>query len=65
MILLVIRSLLNSTRQSDSTDVSTTMIVEPGPVINFILSNQYIKDPRRIDWGKVSHGLDATHVFPQ
>lgn len=47
------------------TDVSTTMIVEPGPVIDFILSNQYIKDPRRIDWGKVSHGLDATHVFPQ
>jgi len=41
------------------------MIVEPGPVINFILSNQYIKDPSRIDWGKVSHGLDATHVFPQ
>ncbi|KAG0537280.1 hypothetical protein BDA96_03G135400 [Sorghum bicolor] len=38
-------------------DVSTTMIVEPGPVINFILSNQYIKDPSRIDWGKAKHAL--------
>ncbi|RLM91552.1 protein argonaute 4B [Panicum miliaceum] len=36
-------------------DVSTTMILEPGPVINFILSSQYInnKDTRRIDWGKL------------
>jgi hypothetical protein len=45
-------------------DVSTTMILKPGPVINFILSNQYIEnnDTRRIDWSKVSYRLDAADV---
>jgi len=48
-------------------DVSTTMILEPGPVINFIMSSQYIndKDTRRIDWGKVSYGLNDTDVLPR
>ena len=46
-------------------DVSTTVILEPGPVINFIMSSQYINDTRRIDWGKVSYGLDDTDVSPR
>jgi eukaryotic translation initiation factor 2C len=48
-------------------DVSTTMILKPGPVIDFILSNQSIdnNDTCRIDWSKVSYGLDAANVFPQ
>ena len=46
-------------------DVSTTVILEPGPVINFIMSSQYINDTRRIDWGKVSYGLDDTDVLPR
>lgn len=35
-------------------DVSTTMIVRPGPVIEFLLFNQNIKNPHEIDWGKVN-----------
>jgi hypothetical protein len=34
-------------------DVSTTMIVTPGPVIDFLLKNQKISDIRDIDWPKV------------
>ncbi|KAM0841035.1 hypothetical protein ACQ4PT_059275 [Festuca glaucescens] len=34
-------------------DLSTTMVVKPGPVIDFLLFNQNIKDPYRIDWVKV------------
>ncbi|XP_051145305.1 protein argonaute 4A-like [Andrographis paniculata] len=31
-------------------DVSTTMIVKPGPVIDFLIENQKIDHPSRIDW---------------
>lgn len=34
-------------------DVSTTIIMKPGPVLEFLLTNQNIQDPRRIDWEKV------------
>ena len=34
-------------------DVSTTMIVKPGPVVDFLLANQKVDHPNRIDWGKV------------
>jgi hypothetical protein len=34
-------------------DVSTTMILKPGPVIDFLLANQNVRDPRYIDWLKV------------
>ncbi|KAL8116843.1 hypothetical protein AgCh_023137 [Apium graveolens] len=33
-------------------DVSTTMILIPGPVIDFLRANQGIQDARRIDWIK-------------
>lgn len=36
-------------------DVSTTMIVKPGPVIDFLLSNQNVREPRYIDWAKVTN----------
>ncbi|GFS38718.1 argonaute family protein [Actinidia rufa] len=39
-------------------DVSTTMILTPGPVIDFILANQNAREPRNIDWGK---GQDKAH----
>jgi hypothetical protein len=32
------------------------MIVTPGPVINFLLTNQNVRDIRDIDWPKV-------HIF--
>jgi hypothetical protein len=47
----------------NATDVSTTTIVRPGPVIDFLLANQDIKDVRKIDWGKVSYGHDVVHFF--
>ncbi|KAL6850463.1 hypothetical protein ACP4OV_021090 [Aristida adscensionis] len=33
-------------------DLSTTVIVRPGPVIDFLQENQGIKDDRKIDWGR-------------
>ncbi|CAO2184894.1 unnamed protein product [Urochloa humidicola] len=45
-------------------DVSTTMILKPGPVNSFILSNQYINDydTRRIDWGKANRALKNLRI---
>lgn len=34
-------------------DVSTTMIVKPGPVVDFLLANQKVDHPNKIDWAKV------------
>lgn len=36
-------------------DVSTTMIVRPGPVVDFLIANQSVKDPSQIDWNKVTY----------
>ncbi|URE28760.1 DUF1785 domain containing protein [Musa troglodytarum] len=33
-------------------DTSTTLIMKPGPVVEFLLANQNLEDPRRIDWEK-------------
>ncbi|KAJ8440702.1 hypothetical protein Cgig2_005433 [Carnegiea gigantea] len=33
-------------------DVSTTMIVKPGPVVDFLIANQNVRDPYQIDWAK-------------
>ncbi|CAL4957156.1 unnamed protein product [Urochloa decumbens] len=45
-------------------DVSTTMILQPGPVISFILSNQCINDhdTRRIDWDKANRALKNLRI---
>jgi eukaryotic translation initiation factor 2C len=34
-------------------DVSTTMILTPGPVIDFLIVNQNVREPRYVDWVKV------------
>ncbi|CAI0452231.1 unnamed protein product [Linum tenue] len=34
-------------------DVSTTMIIQPGPVIDFLINNQGARDPFSLDWAKV------------
>ena len=44
-------------------DVSTTMILTPGPVIDFLKSNQNARDARSIDWLKVIKGYPQ-HFFP-
>lgn len=37
-----------------SVDVSTTMILTPGPVVNFLRANQNVENYDQIDWGKVA-----------
>ena len=39
-------------------DVSTTMIVRPGPVVDFLIENQNVRDPFRLDWNKVTRFSD-------
>ena len=43
-------------------DVSTTMIVTPGPVVNFLLTNQNVRDVRDIDWPKAKRMLKNLRV---
>ncbi|TQE00109.1 hypothetical protein C1H46_014286 [Malus baccata] len=38
-------------------DVSTTMIIQPGPVVDFLIANQNVRDPFQLDWTK--EGEDA------
>ncbi|XP_059661930.1 protein argonaute 16-like [Cornus florida] len=43
-------------------DVSTTMILSPGPVIDFLLANQNAREPRFIDWAKAKKMLKNMRV---
>uniref|UniRef100_A0A1J3JUX0 Protein argonaute 6 n=5 Tax=Noccaea caerulescens TaxID=107243 RepID=A0A1J3JUX0_NOCCA len=43
-------------------DVSTTMILKPGPVIEFLLANQNVALPRLIDWNKARKMLKNMRV---
>ncbi|TVU10901.1 hypothetical protein EJB05_44456, partial [Eragrostis curvula] len=43
-------------------DVSTTMIVTPGPVIDFLLKNQKVNDIRDIDWPRAKKMLRNLRV---
>ncbi|KGN47971.1 protein argonaute 16 isoform X1 [Cucumis sativus] len=43
-------------------DVSTTMILKPGPVIDFLIANQNVREPRYIDWGKAKKMLKNLRV---
>ncbi|PIA62518.1 hypothetical protein AQUCO_00200494v1 [Aquilegia coerulea] len=47
---------------SPNMDVSSTMILMPGPVLDFLLTNQNLRDPRQIDWGKASKMLKNLRV---
>ncbi|KAL2943015.1 Protein argonaute 4A [Bienertia sinuspersici] len=44
-------------------DVSTTMIVQPGPVIDFLTANQNVGDPNHIDWAKAKKTLKSLRVI--
>ncbi|XP_059304049.1 protein argonaute 4B-like [Lycium ferocissimum] len=35
-------------------DVSTTAIVQPGPLVNFLMANQNVDNPFKIDWTKAN-----------
>ncbi|XP_077242191.1 protein argonaute 4A-like [Tasmannia lanceolata] len=43
-------------------DVSTTMIVKPGPVVDFLLANQNVRYPNDIDWSKAKRMLKNLRV---
>ncbi|KAF9605295.1 hypothetical protein IFM89_015911, partial [Coptis chinensis] len=43
-------------------DVSTTMIVQPGPVVDFLIANQNVRDPYQIDWAKAKRTLKNLRI---
>ncbi|MQM02796.1 hypothetical protein Taro_035569 [Colocasia esculenta] len=43
-------------------DVSTTMIVKPGPVIDFLMANQNARRPSEIDWVKAKRMLKNLRI---
>lgn len=43
-------------------DVSTTMILKPGPVIDFLTANQNVREPRYIDWVKAKRMLKNLRI---
>ncbi|KAJ8428434.1 hypothetical protein Cgig2_009044 [Carnegiea gigantea] len=43
-------------------DVSTTMIIQPGPVVDFLISNQNVRDPYSLDWAKAKRVLKNLRI---
>ncbi|XP_027329366.1 protein argonaute 4-like [Abrus precatorius] len=43
-------------------DVSTTMIIQPGPVVDFLISNQNVRDPYSLDWVKAKRTLKNLRI---
>ncbi|KAJ0978051.1 hypothetical protein J5N97_013525 [Dioscorea zingiberensis] len=43
-------------------DVSTTMIVRPGPVVDFLIENQNVRDPYQIDWSRAKRMLKNLRI---
>ncbi|CAN8244256.1 unnamed protein product [Cochlearia groenlandica] len=43
-------------------DTSTTMTVQPGPVVDFLLKNQSVKDPYSLNWDKAKRTLKNLRV---
>ncbi|XP_058745122.1 protein argonaute 4-like [Vicia villosa] len=64
---LGVRGLHSSFRTTQSglslnIDVSTTTIVQPGPVLDFLLSNQNVTDPYHLDWAKAKRTLKNLRI---
>lgn len=38
--------------------MSTTMIIKPGPLVDFLIENQGVRDPYGIDWAKVDMSVN-------
>ncbi|CAL5356682.1 unnamed protein product [Camellia sinensis] len=43
-------------------DGSTTTIVQPGPVIDFLIANQGVRDPFQVDWAKAKRTLKNLRI---
>jgi hypothetical protein len=39
------------------------MIVRPGPVVDFLIANQNVRDPFSLDWNKVTKCLEDFFVL--
>ncbi|CAL5190388.1 unnamed protein product [Lathyrus oleraceus] len=64
---LGVRGLHSSFRTTQSglslnIDVSTTMIVRPGPVVDFLIANQNARDPFTLDWAKAKRTLKNLRI---
>ncbi|KAL9247932.1 hypothetical protein vseg_021308 [Gypsophila vaccaria] len=46
-------------------DVSTTMIVKPGPLVEFLVANQNVRDPYSLDWAKAKRTLKNLRITAQ
>ncbi|XP_074321214.1 protein argonaute 4A-like isoform X2 [Silene latifolia] len=46
-------------------DVSTTTIVQPGPLLNFLVANQNVRHPQYIDWTKAKRTLRNLRISAQ
>ncbi|KAI4308285.1 hypothetical protein L6164_031375 [Bauhinia variegata] len=44
-------------------DVSTTMIIQPGPVVDFLIANQNARDPFSLDWTKAKRMLKNLRIM--
>ncbi|KAK7268633.1 hypothetical protein RIF29_21335 [Crotalaria pallida] len=47
---------------ADVGDVSTTMIITPGPVVDFLIANQNVRDPFSLDWAKAKRTLKNLRI---
>ncbi|CAN8247031.1 unnamed protein product [Cochlearia groenlandica] len=43
-------------------DVTTTMIIKPGPLVDFVIANQNAKDPFTCDWAKAKRTLKNLRI---
>ncbi|XP_051134343.1 protein argonaute 4-like [Andrographis paniculata] len=43
-------------------DVSTTMTIKPGPLIDFLIENQKVRDPFSVDWVKAKRTMKNLRV---
>ncbi|KAI3419057.1 uncharacterized protein J3R85_013388 [Psidium guajava] len=43
-------------------DVSTTMIIQPGPLLDFLMANQRVQDPYSIDWAKAKRTVKNLRI---
>ncbi|KAI4385410.1 hypothetical protein MLD38_003438 [Melastoma candidum] len=43
-------------------DVSTTMTIKPGPLVDFLISNQNVQDPYSLDWSKAKRTLKNLRI---
>ncbi|KAG0495504.1 hypothetical protein HPP92_000195 [Vanilla planifolia] len=43
-------------------DVSNTLMVKPGPVIDFLISNQNVRNAKEVDWAKAKRVLRSLRI---